>query len=335
MTASRLITSMMIVIGCLAAALVSACRQEEPPAAEPKQVQGIPAEAQKASEIAASSPDDSDTSGTLASASPANAESPGDSSAPSAESASRAELRKKNIQMLRQIGNEMMTRWQKLGSVSAKIKVIHEGLEEDGKEFRQEGEGQRDMLIQPDGREMMRSEIVLQAMMPAPEGAKYPYWLTRVKKQKFSDGRHVYSIEDNRGGTKVFKAPARPPHIESIGGPAFLRRLVQMENLEHLPDTQVQDRDCYHFRNTREDGAVRIDLYIDKATGLRILRKIENDNRRRTYEVRLSDIEVGVSFPEDHFTFTPPEGVSMDDLEAGKTVFIPREMEQKKTGEGS
>ena len=83
---------------------------------------------------------------------------------------------------------------------------------------------------------------------------------------------------------------------------------------------------CQSAPSTEDELALSMgmtDHYFDKETGI-LLKMVTEDTLAKTkHSFALSDVKLNVEFPDDHFTFTPPEGVEVQDLTIRGAVKAP------------
>ena len=226
--------------------------------------------------------------------------------------------------------------WARHGSLSVDFTTIFEPL--DKREFltkdRQNGEGKRDSIILPDGREKLRSKVGYILMLMHMEGDDpddETFYMTGTRVSKFSDGSIVYTHEQNKLGEAVSKAPAVWPHVDFIGGPGLVQMILSLHNLIPLADEDVDRSPCYVFRGTTSDQRLHFRFWIDKATGLRRKFEIFNRIERNRFEVKLTRIETGVTFPEGHFEPVLPANIEVQDLTVPGAVYRMPGSEQSST----
>jgi len=249
---------------------------------------------------------------------PAKAEPPAD----------RGELIRKNAGVIGPIIDDMLAQWQKLDSLSIEFAVQQGPTKESDrtKVDSQTGEGKRDSVILPDGRERIRSvvifAVVIQQMADeAPDDPGYHLMAARMK--KFSDGEFVYTVEENKAGQAASKARAMWPHVDYVGGPGLIQSMIVLHQLERLSDEKVNDSDCYVFRGLSPDGKIRHTYWIEKANGLRRQFELVNESRDNRYLTTVTKVTTPVEFSEDHFQPQIPEGVEVQDLTIPGAVYKP------------
>ncbi len=81
-----------------------------------------------------------------------------------------------------------------------------------------------------------------------------------------------------------------------------------------LSDETPQKRAVHVFEALAQGGQVRTRHYVDKETGIRlnlVLTRLSDDS---VYSFTLTELEIDPEFPDDHFLFTPPADVELQDF---------------------
>jgi hypothetical protein len=236
--------------------------------------------------------------------------------------------RQRNRAILGAIENEILTNWSKHGTLSVEFVTVFEAIEERkrSKEDRTTGTGKRESMILADGREKLRSTVLHEIRfhhMPGDAPDDETYYVAGAATTKFSDGVFVFTHERNKLGHAVAKTPAAWPHVDFIGGPGLVQILLSLSYLQRLPNEVFDQSECYVFRGVTPDRVVVYDFWIDQATGLRMKLEMRNKILRTRYEATLTKVDVGVEFPEGHFSPKLPEDVEVQDLTLPGAVYRP------------
>ncbi len=141
-----------------------------------------------------------------------------------------------------------------------------------------------------------------------------PWFATGERILKISDGTFLYTHKVDPAGTTVTKNWADAGSQLAVGGPRLIAVLRALSKWYRAPDARMGDDPVYVFKGLEADGVTKVEYWIDKQTGF--LRKISKENPKtgRTYGIKVIDIRINPEFSEDHFSFTPPEGVEINDL---------------------
>ncbi len=212
---------------------------------------------------------------------------------------------------LEEIKQEIIKRWSEVRSFSAKVATTFDRLE--GVEQHEIAEGTRDFLKKDDGTVLVRERLINRITYAHKGDDDIPWVITGQIINKVRDGRFLYTIDRTHAGTAVTKAVARSPSIINVGGETVVGRLMAMKNVQRLRDEKIGNSRVYVFEGTvGADSTWR--LYVDQKTGMLLKFTTENKTKESKFEFALSDIEFDVEFDDDHFVFTPPEGLEVQDL---------------------
>ena len=212
---------------------------------------------------------------------------------------------------LAEVERDMFQGWGKIQSLSAKMVTTFTRTTDP--KTNQQGEGTYDCLKRG-GRLLVRT-YHFNSIGGANDNEEIPWVLTGEAYEKISDGQFVYSIKvdhEKRTGTKAY---ARFPHVLYVGGQGPFLLLRSLTNLRQLPDTKLEKHDVLVFEGVTPGTDRRyFQLFLDKETGIMRKLTIERRDLMSMFTFVLSEVEFNVDFEEDHFTFTPPEGVEIVDL---------------------
>jgi outer membrane lipoprotein-sorting protein len=140
---------------------------------------------------------------------------------------------------------------------------------------------------------------------------------------KVFDGEFLYTVDQRHEGKTATKAYLKRGQFQYIGGRRLFSQVLGLDSFRLLPDETIDDKSAYVFEGKAADGTVTTQHYFDKQTGI-LLKMVTEDSLAQTkYTFALSDIKVNVEFDEDHFTFTPPEGMTVQDLTRRGAVKVP------------
>jgi len=214
--------------------------------------------------------------------------------------------------ILTDVEKELLPRWDEIHSVSAKANMTFDRLK--GVETHQAAIGKYDGQ-KSNGKLLIRYVTGNTIMIKnTDEDAEIPWARTQQRLTKVSDGRFLYTMDERHTGTTIIKDWARPGSILQIGGNGLFNLLRSMKDLKRLADEPVNGDDTYVFEGVDKNGRHKIRVFLDKKTG--IMRKMvtENETQESVFVLELNEIEFNIEFGEDHFTFTPREGVEIKDL---------------------
>lgn len=219
-----------------------------------------------------------------------------------------SEARKATITTLREIGDQLLSRWQSVRSVSAKLNTT---LKREGRA--EAGRGQRDML-KTENRTLVRSKLFIEFTMKNTVSDTPASYFTAERITKISDGEFLYRRWEGHDRDTWTKTWAKFPHIQYFGGLPLIRQLLQLNYLKRLEDEVVDGERFYVIRGMSQDDQTEITVKIAQPTGMMVHMKMNNKTQQAIRTISLSEIELNVQFPEDHFVFTAPEGVTVEDL---------------------
>ncbi len=209
------------------------------------------------------------------------------------------------------VREQLLERWGRIGTFSAKVTTSFDRPE--GPEQHETGKGTRDCLKKDNGAVLVRQSLVNNITYARKGDEKTPWVATAQVIKKVSDGRVVHIVDRTNTGITVTKAWAIPPKIVRVGGKMLVRRLDTLENLRRLDDEMIDKERVYVFEGMAgADSSWHLD--ISQKTGMLLRFSVESESSETKFEFALSEIKFDVEFDEDHFVFTPPEGVEIQDL---------------------
>lgn len=213
----------------------------------------------------------------------------------------------------------LLARWSEVRSFSAKLSTSFEQRE--GDKMRFTGEGTYDYMTK-DGKVFIRSkqarDVYVDANgIKAADGTELTQIFTGQRLLKIFDGDYVYEMDERHeqfGGVVVTKRLPDPRNIRFAGGEALFKTLDQADVLRLLPSETLDGKEVYVFETVTTVGRMKTLYYFDKDTGILVKSASEGENPALTSTLALSDIKLNVEFNDEHFKFTPPEGVEVQDL---------------------
>ena len=212
---------------------------------------------------------------------------------------------------------ELLARWEEVQSASVSFATDFERLAGLGE--RQKSEGTRDCL-KKDGKMLIRSSYT-NAVALEKEGKE---WIvTGQIALKVFDGEFLYTVDERHEGKTATKSLLKRGQFQYIGGRRLLSQILGLDSFSLLPDETIDDQSVYVFEGKAGDGTVTTRHYFDKQTGMLLKMATEDSIAQTRYTFALSDIKVNVEFDDDHFTFTPPEGMEVQDLTRRGAVKVP------------
>jgi len=129
------------------------------------------------------------------------------------------------------------------------------------------------------------------------------------------DGEHLYTIMEFGAQVKASKVKTDHFDFVEIGGKLLVDHLHSAcHTLTLEPDETIDGRGAYVISGRSEAmGRVSVRCSIDKATGLRLRLALYDRSGTLVQVFSLANLKVNVEFPEDHFTFVPPEGLKVEE----------------------
>ncbi len=212
--------------------------------------------------------------------------------------------------VLAELEQEMLARWEKIRSVSAKMTTRFDQLGD--RETHQKGLGTYDCLKQ-DGKILVRT-FLYNGITAKRDNEDVPWVLTGQRIKRVSDGRFVYTIDERYKEITGAKRWAVYPNLLYIGGKRLFRVLRSLEGLQRLPDQTIDKKGVYVFQGTLSAARRQARVFLDKETGIMRQLITENEKSESKFVFTLSEIKLDVEFSEDHFIFVPPEDVEIQDL---------------------
>lgn len=215
--------------------------------------------------------------------------------------------------ILRDIELDLLAKWDAIHSLSSTIKTSF-NQKTKGRKIKTSGMGTRDAL-KTGGTTLIRSlfgtNITIEITTEDP-----PIRATRQEVLKVFDGVFLYTQLSTHEGTTATRKRATPDSIIAMGGPGLFAVLRKVVKLRRLPNVKINNRTMYVFNGSSAPG-VQIEYTIDKETGLLHRVKRTWKLKDQTQELSVTKHEINIGFPEDHFSFTPADGVEIQDLTQG------------------
>ncbi|MCH7873309.1 MAG: hypothetical protein IID33_16560 [Planctomycetes bacterium] len=236
-------------------------------------------------------------------------EEPAAGAAPTGPARRRAGKGKPRIDPLAGIEQELMSKWDAIQSLKSKFETYLHSMTKDY-EMATEGEGTRDCW-KKDGRMLVRL-VFGNAIKIEIEDEDPPIRWTAQRVVKVFDGRYVYTQIETHEGTTATKQMPTAGSFMAVGGRGLIAMLRSLRKLYRLPDAEIDGQSMYVFTGYNPVD-VTVEYVIDKETGLLHSIKREWGGRDRTRRFKFVKHEVNPEFPEDHFTYTPAEGVVVED----------------------
>ena len=213
----------------------------------------------------------------------------------------------------------LLARWNDIRSFSAKLSTSFEQRE--GAKMRFEGEGTYDYLTK-DGKTFIRSKQARDVYVDAggakaTDGTALDRIFTGQRLLKILDGDYVYEVDvrhEQFGGLVVKKLLPHPLAIQFAGGKTLFKWLDQADELRLLPDETLDGKQVYVFETVTLTGRMKTLCFFDKETGILLKLTSEGEQPSLKSTFALSDIQLNVPFSDDHFTYTAPSGVEVQDL---------------------
>ena len=207
------------------------------------------------------------------------------------------------------IEQELVSKWDAIQSLASKLEMYFHSKNEDY-EITTEGMGTRDCL-KKDGRMLVRT-IFGNSIRIEVEDEDPPIRWTGERVVKVFDGEYLYTqIETYEGKTATKQMPMATSFM-AVGGSGLIMVLRSVRKLQRAADAEIDGRSMYVFTGYNPID-VRVEYVIDKETGLLHSIKREWTVEDRTRRFKFVKHEINPDFPEDHFTFTPSEGVVVED----------------------
>ena len=236
-------------------------------------------------------------------------EEPAAGAAPTGPPRRRAGKAKPGIDPLAGIEQELMPKWDAVQSLTSKFETNLHSMTKDY-EMTTEGEGTRDCW-KKDGRMLVRLQFGT-AIKIEIEDENPPIRWTAQRAVKVFDGEYVYTQIETHEGTTATKQMPTAGSFMAVGGRGLIAMLRSLRKLYRLPDAEIDGQSMYVFTGYNPI-AVTVEYVIDKETGLLHSVKREWTGQDRTKRLKFIEHKINPGFPEDHFTYTPAEGVVVED----------------------
>lgn len=204
--------------------------------------------------------------------------------------------------------DRLLPYWNTIQSLSAKVKVEFDRLDEQETHIR--GEGTRDWL-KKNGEVLTLVKIFNQVQYKGDDGTLY---VTGQRLTMFADDQYLFTIDERNQGTAVTKEYAVHAKIPQVGGPRLFAAIRRLENLQVDRNRELDGERVVVFEGSFRNGKSHARHWLDAENGLLRKMEIEHEEAKSTFTYTLSDFTFNVEFPEDHFEFNPPEGLEVQDL---------------------
>jgi len=219
---------------------------------------------------------------------------------------------------VKDVEKQVLERWEKLDGFAAKVKTLT-GTGLMIKPVTEDGEWQYSMV--EDGRgeySCLKKNTKLLVRMDM--GIKSPFRyddsdeLSRYSLTRIFDGQLVYSYAVSGEIRRASKQPPHPRTFMILGGQAVWDQLRSIFVLKKLDDEKLGERDAFVIRGLSTTGEQSADHWFDKKTGVLVkITMYEKRGRKPTRTILFEDLEENPKFADDHFVFTVPEGVTIED----------------------
>lgn len=212
---------------------------------------------------------------------------------------------------------DLVARWDNIRSVSATLQTTFKRT--DGRYDRQETLGIRDCM-KKDGRVLVRAAYKAGVVLEAEDNQLIA---TGQRVLRVFDGEFLYVDDERHEGRTVTKSRPVPGQLQAIGGRRLFAGLRGLSEIKLLPDKTIDDKSVYAFVGKAGGGTITMRHYFDKQTGILVKMTRDDELGHGRYTFALSDIKLNVDFEEGHFTYTPPEGIEVQDLTRPGTTRVP------------
>lgn len=217
---------------------------------------------------------------------------------------------------LEEIEEELVSKWNAIQSLASTLKTSTHSKTNDY-ELTTEGSGTRDSM-RKGGKTLVRTVLGIGIKIEV-EDEEIPFRYTGQRVLKVFDGEYLYTQIVTHEGATATKQVLTPQSFMAVGGPGLIAVLRSARKLYRKPDGKIDGRSMYVFAGY-SPPTVRVEYMIDQETGLlcSVRREWEDADRTRSFDFVKHAINSG--FPENHFTFTPEEGVEVEDRTGASTV---------------
>jgi hypothetical protein len=131
-----------------------------------------------------------------------------------------------------------------------------------------------------------------------------------------SDGVVIYMLTESDGQKTAMKTKAT---AGDSGGKAMFKSLREGNDCKVLPEESVSGLACYVIETTPkavQAGAPKMTsrYYFAKDPGMMVQMTSNSEDGKSTTKMTLKNVKVDPSIPADHFVFTAPAGVEVQDM---------------------
>jgi outer membrane lipoprotein-sorting protein len=199
--------------------------------------------------------------------------------------------------------------WAKHHSLTAKINMTTSMGMGDSK-MEGKGEGSIEFLRKGD-KLYLRQELKNTIAQPGSPDAKM-----ETSTQTIVDGENAWQLSEMMGQKSAVKSNIDPRM--TTDPKAFFAEFSKDNELKLLPDETVDGKKTYVIEMTPKEktpGATyKTACYFDRDAGFVIKTVTLGPDNKPSVVMTYSDVKYDVDIPMDHFKFTPPPGVEVQDM---------------------
>lgn len=222
------------------------------------------------------------------------------------------------------VEKKLLAKWEKRQSVSVRANVLMQ-REMGPVKLTGKGHGAYDALRRDD-KWLQRAEIRFKVEMRRddPEG-KVTERSSDVQRTIIVDGQYEYEIEEQNGQKKATKKKAEPSDVDPFACPVVDAVFAKLHKDEYeltlLPDEMLGGASMYVIEaksGANADVTKRGRLYLRQDDGT-IAKAVEYMDGKPYAAMTFIEMRLDVEFQPQHFTFTAPEGVEVEDRTGADT----------------
>ncbi|MEI6231728.1 MAG: hypothetical protein WCT04_01645 [Planctomycetota bacterium] len=132
------------------------------------------------------------------------------------------------------------------------------------------------------------------------------------------DGDFAYTIMDTAGQKMAMKMSAAP-YTENAGGDKMFKSIAASSTLTLAADESVDGQAAYVIEAKEKTQGSVMSYYFSKDNGFVLQMISKGPDGKTITTTKMKNIKIGASIPADHFVFTAPAGVQVQDMtNAGK-----------------
>lgn len=201
--------------------------------------------------------------------------------------------------------------WNKTTSFSAKVRTrLASAIGRPGKTL---GKGTYD-LLKDDGKLKIRFFIEnVMAIILEPEKTGSDEIHTAERLTWTTDGTVMFQYTFQHKLHRVRKTWCSDADVLQLGGRPLLDELRDKRSVKRLDDDVLDADPVFVFEAKPQDGTWTEKHYFQKATGIRVQYVETDPSGEEIFWMKVSDVETGVEFEPDHFTFEVPEYAELID----------------------